>query len=302
MIDFSCKHDILLEDEDGSLQPMDEPYFKAWNIRPGTCKILSDGDYSYLLEGDDEGLLVDSGYGAGNIRVFCEELINKPVKKIVNTHDHFDHTANNSYFDLAYMSEETKPLATIPFPSFDGIDFPRDYKIQVIGDGDIIRINGRELLVFKIPDHAVGSLAFLDKKARILFAGDEIGMPMGKPLNGSVERWAGYMEKLMKFRDSFDLICAGFGEIDTTLIERQLENAKHILEGYEGEKPGLNRFPHVESRDPDGQLVWKRRMPHPGDGPKDWNKDAEYKRVMDFAGCKIIYDIRKIREQGRNGS
>lgn len=29
MIDFSCKHDIWLEDEDGSLQRMDQPYFRA---------------------------------------------------------------------------------------------------------------------------------------------------------------------------------------------------------------------------------------------------------------------------------
>lgn len=74
MIDFSSKHDIWLEDDEGNLQRMDEPYFKSWLIAPGTWQILSDGDYSYLAEGDDEAILIDSGYGAGNIREYAQSL------------------------------------------------------------------------------------------------------------------------------------------------------------------------------------------------------------------------------------
>lgn len=195
MIDFSSKKDIFLEDEDGLIVPMSEPYFRAKPIAPGTWQVLSDGDYSYLLEGDDEALLIDSGYGAGDIRAYCQTLTEKPLSKIANTHHHFDHTANNSYFDLAYMSAATKPLATIPFPSFAGIDFPRDYPVQIVGDGDVIPLKGRELLVFEIPDHAVGSLAFLDRKERILFSGDEF-MLMGKSLNGGVAHWLAMLQKL----------------------------------------------------------------------------------------------------------
>ena len=44
MIDFSSKHDILLENEDGSLQPMDVPFFQAIEFAPRTWQVLSDGD------------------------------------------------------------------------------------------------------------------------------------------------------------------------------------------------------------------------------------------------------------------
>lgn len=295
-IDFSCKHHILLEDEEGLLVPMDEPYFRALQVAAGTWRILSDGDYSYLLEGEDEALVIDSGYGAGNIREYCSTLTDKPVRRIANTHDHFDHTANNGYFELAYMAAETKPLATIPFPSFAGIVFPRDYAVQIVDDGDTILLKGRDLTVIKIPDHAVGSIVFLDRKARILFSGDEIGMPFGKPLRGSVERWAGYMEKLMKYRDEFDKICAGSGVMDAEIIEQYLENARYILAGHEGVYSEPRPFPGFSSVTPDGRVVWKRRMPHPGDGPKDWQIGQEFKRVMEYAGCKIIYDVRKVFE------
>ena len=295
-IDFSCKQGILLEDEDGTLRPMSEPYFQAEEIWTDTWKITSSGDFSYLLEGDDEGFVIDTGYGAGNIRAFCEMFIDKPVRRVANTHDHFDHTANNCYFDLCYMSAETQPLATIPYPSFDGIVFPRDYAVEIVDDGDVITLAGRDLLVLKIPDHAVGSLVFLDRKARILFSGDELGMSFGKPLNGSVERWAGYMVKLKRHWGEYDAIYGGAGNVDPQIVEKYLDNSRYILEGRQGAKFEPDPFPDFSRVTPDGKPIWRRRFPHPGDGPKDWNGDLEFKRKMDHAGCSIIYDIRKINE------
>ena len=58
-IDFSCKHDILIENEDGSRQPMDMQFFKSEKIAPRTWQNVSDGDYFYLVEGDAEELVID---------------------------------------------------------------------------------------------------------------------------------------------------------------------------------------------------------------------------------------------------
>lgn len=43
-LDMSAYHDILIEDLEGNIQPMDEPYHKAKQIAPGTWQVLSDGD------------------------------------------------------------------------------------------------------------------------------------------------------------------------------------------------------------------------------------------------------------------
>ena len=56
-IDFSCKHDILIRNKDGSLQPMDEPFFQATKVADGVFAVLSDGDLSYLVEGGDEAVI-----------------------------------------------------------------------------------------------------------------------------------------------------------------------------------------------------------------------------------------------------
>ena len=78
-LDFSAFHDIWMEDFEGNLKPMDEPYYNAKLIAPGTWQVLSAGDYTYVIEGDDEVIVIDSGNGAGNIREFC--LLNGPVRK-----------------------------------------------------------------------------------------------------------------------------------------------------------------------------------------------------------------------------
>ncbi|MCM1123734.1 MAG: MBL fold metallo-hydrolase [Eubacterium sp.] len=293
-IDFSCKHEVLLEDEEGNRLPMDVPYYHTELIAPGTWQIDSDGDYFYLVEGENEALVIDGGYGCGNTRAFCQSLTEKPVRRIANTHDHFDHTANNCYFDCVYMSQETQPLATVPFPSFSGIDFPRDYAVEIIDEGYVFDLGGRKVETFKCPDHAVGSLMFLDRKEGILFCGDELCMPFGKALNGSVEHVWKMLGKLEERMDEIRVLYGGPGRGETEIIRRLRENMRYILDGHEG-KP-LESHENVEESKPEEQIVYARRMPHAPDRHKDDPADIPFMREMDYADIKVIYDVRKVWE------
>lgn len=291
-IDFSCKHDVLLENENGGRLPMDVPYYETKLIAPGTWQIASDGDYFYLIEGEKEALVIDSGYGCGNTRAFCQSLTDQPVKRIANTHDHFDHTANNCYFECAYMSKETEPLATLPFPSFSGINFPRDYPVVIIDEGYVFDLGGRLVETFKLPDHAVGSLVFLDKKEGILFCGDELCMPFGKALNGSVEHAYKMLGKLQDRIDEIKVLYGGPGRGEVRVIQQLRQNMEYIMDGHEGKTLVYQDKPDdLLSGEP---VVYARRMPHAPDRHKDNPEDIPYMREMEYAGIKVIYDIRKI--------
>lgn len=262
--DMSKFHDVLIEDEDGNIQPKDKPYFKAKLIAPGTWQVLSDGDYTYVVEGDDEIIAIDSGMGAGNIREFCQTLSEKPLYRLFNTHNHFDHTANNFLFDVVYMSHKSYEGRCQPFGDFEGMDIPDDYPVVFLKDGDVINLNGRELEVFNIEEHCSGSLQFLDRKARILFCGDE--------LNGnffdsriSVEHSFRNIKRWMSFRDSYDLLCAGNGIHDASYVDRYYETLKYILDGHENE--GEEFFvpyedPRASVSSKDGKPVFARRSPN----------------------------------------
>jgi glyoxylase-like metal-dependent hydrolase (beta-lactamase superfamily II) len=279
---------------------MDVPYYQATLIAPGTWRIESDGDYSYLIEGDKEALAIDTGYGAGNIREYLQSLTKKPVRYVANTHDHFDHTANNGYFDKAFMSAETAKKATMPFQSFAGIDFPRDYPHEIIGDGFKFQLGNREVEVFVIPNHTAGGTAYLDKRERILFSGDEIfqGNITISP-TGSVAQYERNMQKLAAHRREFDrLATGGFGVIDATWVDKFLANTRYILAGHEGEPVSQQGRPPSAPVDPSAQVIYRRRFPRPGDGGAGAgpSQPLEYLRKMNYEGCGITYDIRHLRD------
>lgn len=298
-IDFSSKHDILLRNPDGSYSPMDESYYQAELVAPGTWKILSSGDYSYLVEGETEAVSIDTGYGAGNLREYLQTLTDKPVRNTFNTHSHFDHTANNGYFEKAYMAHAGLPYASQPYASFSGIDFPQDYERVGVGDDFIYDLGGRTLEVFNIPDHTTDGIALLDRRERLLFTGDEF-MTMGKRLNVPLPVFMGQMEKLMAHRGEFDRLCAGGGVLDAKLLDRYYACAKQILSGSFGEKlppEGPRQFRALPPG-PNGEIVYDRMMPHPGDhGPELYPPQPGYMPdiwVLEYAGAKIIYDKNKL--------
>ena len=287
--DFSCKHDVLLRDEDGTLRPMDEPYFRAEQIAPGTWRILSDGDYSYLVEGDDEALAIDSGYGCGNIQEFCQSLTDKPVRRIANTHDHFDHTANNGRFERAYMSAATKELATRPFPSFAGIDFPRDYPIEVIDEGYVFHLGGRDVVTYAVHNHAVGSLLFLDKRERILFSGDEL-IPFFFAIKTPLNNVIALLTKFQELEQHCDRIFGGAGQVEKGLAGRYLEAVRYLMDGH-WDEGGLMPPRPLWEPPKDGPIIFDRREARPCDMPQPGEDDA-YQRALNYQGCMIFYDIR----------
>ena len=292
-IDFSAKHDVLIRYPDGSLRPMDEPHYIPRQIAPNTWQILSSGDYHYLVAGDEEAISIDTGYGAGNLREYLESLCQKPVHRVINTHHHFDHTANNSYFNEAYMGAGSVDHVTLPFPSFAGIHFPRNYAIRTVTDGSVLPLKGRDLEVISIPDHAPGSIAILDRKERLLFSGDEF-MDFGKRLNGSAAAWLESMEKVMAHRHEFDRLCGGPGIYDAKLVDVFYKAAKKMAAGEISE--GV-RIPPNTMTAPErigGQIVYDCRQPHPEDRFGGRGKPpALQPDVLLYEGMTFLYDRNK---------
>lgn len=295
-IDFSCKHDILIRNSDGSLVPMDEPFFQAEQIAPDTWKILSSGDYSYLLAGETEAVSIDTGYGAGNLREFLQSLTDKPVKNVINTHSHFDHSANNGYFEQAFMAQAAIPLTTIPYASFAGIDFIQDYPRVGISEGFIYDLGGRTLEVFDIPDHTGDGIALLDRKERLLVTGDEF-MLWGKNLRVSVAKFYEYTQKLMAHRGEFDRLLAGGGVLDAKMLDDYDTCAKKILDGDLGEhdKDQGPSGPPPVPQGPNGEVVYDRMKPHPGDGGAGKPRPAGNYYVQTHGDARIVYRADNIR-------
>lgn len=264
-LDFSPLHDILLEDYEGNIKPWDEPYFKAKKIAEGTWQILTGGDYIYVIEGDEEAIVIDSGYGSGNLKEFVKTLVpGKQVYRLFNTHNHFDHTVNNYQFDVVYMSEKCYEGRANFTPELEQLNIPHDYPVIFLKDGDVINLKGRPIEVFNIEEHCMGSLQFLDRRERILFCGDELNDHFFDS-RISVEHSYRNLRRWASFRDAYDILCAGNGIADAAFVDKYLETAEYLLQGHadEGEEWYVPyEDPIASSRMKDGKELRSRRGPN----------------------------------------
>lgn len=155
--------------------------YTAWEAREGTWFInfMNGSQNLYLMEGAEKALLLDTGYGAGNLRGFVEKLTDKPII-VANTHYHPDHAAGNGEFEEVFMSRgalvdapSVESPGAVPF-DIRKLPYP-NYKKRWLEDGDKIDLGGRviEVLAAK-PAHCSSSLFFLDRKERMLFCGDDL--------------------------------------------------------------------------------------------------------------------------------
>ena len=71
-------------------------YFTSEKISDHVTRITNPSVvYSYLVEGDERAVLLDTGCGLGDLKAYVESLTDKPYE-VVLTHGHVDHAGGAS--------------------------------------------------------------------------------------------------------------------------------------------------------------------------------------------------------------
>ena len=215
----------------------------------------------YLILGPEKAMLIDTGFGVGDLKGLVNEISGNMPLIVVNTHCHFDHSWGNFQFERVYCHEHEVPCLKakqnphiwdylfdehgdciwtqfdrndiIPFQNYEIVGCPNGHLFNLGGDYEIE-------LVF-LPGHTPGHAAFLDKTNRILFAGDdacfgavfipgpEPGDPYGK--YATVSEFRNQLAKLVTRVDEFDGIFPGRGLVDlgTIMLVNILEACDSVL-------------------------------------------------------------------------
>jgi len=143
---------------------------------------LSEMDSNIFVIGDT---VIDSGTGFNFTRLYSVVKMLKigfgDIKKVINTHAHFDHIGGNGYFLKADIAAHELDAEVIEKGDqekswadyFDGKLVPKPVKFK-LKEGDKIDVGGMELEVIHTPGHTPGSICLYDRKSKILFSGDTI--------------------------------------------------------------------------------------------------------------------------------
>ncbi len=91
-------------------------WFDVRRLAPGVHLIAEPGHVnSFLVEGSERAVLLDTGLGVADIRAVAESLSGKPLQ-IVNSHYHFDHSGGNRLFSDIAIHRSGAELLARPAP------------------------------------------------------------------------------------------------------------------------------------------------------------------------------------------
>ena len=243
------------------------PYAEVYQFRGNLYGIYTESldgmgnVWSFLIIGPEKALLIDTGFGLGDLKGLCHELTGGMEIILVNTHAHFDHAYGNFPFGRVYCSEYEVPAMQSKnnphiwdylfdengkgnWCDFDRADLVpwQDYEIVGVPDGHIFDLGGGyEVELVHMGGHTPGHAGFLDKVNRIFFPGDDgcIGNLMigaADPSNpywkkASVTTLRDNLAKLIARRDEFDSLFPSHGIVDVgpIMLTNLLETCDRIL-------------------------------------------------------------------------
>jgi hydroxyacylglutathione hydrolase len=231
-------------------------WFSTREIGPDTWAIDDcRQDVIYLVCGEERALLIDTGWGVGDLPGLVAALTSLPVT-VVNTHGHPDHTFGNGQFARVHIAGEDAAFVRDP-PTYEtrrwiwGLLLPKPRPIAFdswalsaaetvvsIGDGHTFDLGGRQIEAISVPGHTSGSIALLDRETRALFAGDNI-------LSGAIWLHLDESTPLSVFRaslqrlqglETFDAILPAHGKLAALPLSRRVlydlcRGIDRILEG-----------------------------------------------------------------------
>ncbi len=122
------------------------------------------------------------------------------ITHILNTHHHGDHTGGN-------LEIKSRTGCTIVGPRADrdripGIDV-------MLGDGDTYRLGEAEALVFDVPGHTHGHIAYWFEQSDALFCGDTLfALGCGRVFEGTMDQMWSSLSKLKALPESARIFCA----------------------------------------------------------------------------------------------
>lgn len=191
--------------------------------------IEESGVRSFLFEGNERAMLVDTGFGTLDVRKITGELTHLPVF-LVNTHTDKDHTGCNKDFKPVSMHPAEMEHYQKALPEGCRLE-----DVRPLWEGDMIDLGFWKFEVILTPGHTPGSIMLLEREKRMLISGDMIQdgdiFMFGEGRN--MQAFQESLKKIEAMTEAFDTIWPSHGSYPLTadIIPGILQGAQDLLAG-----------------------------------------------------------------------
>lgn len=207
---------------------------RIWAIEEGVVRM-------FLIEGETYALLLDTGFGKGNLKELVSSLTPKPLI-LALSHSDRDHIGGCGQFEgeiYLHPAEYERFLQNMP---------QNRLRLKPLWEGDTIELGGRKLAVLHTPGHTPGSIMLLEQETGVLFSGDSVQEgPIYMFGSGrNLEALCASMERLEKRKETFQTVlpCHGKMPLDASYLGEIQRGAQAILKGeIEGQEPQDSGMP-----------------------------------------------------------
>jgi glyoxylase-like metal-dependent hydrolase (beta-lactamase superfamily II) len=183
------------------------PYAEVYPFRDNLHCIFTEsldgaGDpWMYLIDGPEKCMLIDTGFGVGDLKGLIKDIVGEKPVIVANTHSHYDHAYGNCQFETCHCHEyevprmkqknnphiwdylfgaDGKPIWT----EFDRNDIVGYHEYVIVGvkDGTLFDLGGGyKVEAVHLPGHTPGQCAYYDHHNRTIFTGDTTNIGSAAP-------------------------------------------------------------------------------------------------------------------------
>lgn len=205
---------------------------------------------STLVIGSKQALLIDTGYGIGNLHEEVRKYTDLPLI-VVDSHGHLDHTCGNYQFDEVYINEKdiklcqehtseeyrkrnlkNAMLKNVLPKNFNKEEYltKREGNLLKLPLNHVFDLGNICLETIEIPGHTKGSIAFYIEKYKIMVTSDGACPYVWLFLkeSASLKTYIQSLEKLLRYDFNYFLVGHGSGLLPKSFMVRFLKIAQSV--------------------------------------------------------------------------
>lgn len=228
---------------------MKQPTFSVKKLEPDLYAFTAPMEEQiYLLLGNKEAVLIDTGMGIGSLANEVRKITNLPIM-VIDTHGHPDHAGGNGEFTEVWMdpkdekvyeemvSEEyrindIRKIFSEPVPEFEQAIVPFLAKTKHLTEGQVFDLGNHQLRIIETPGHTPGSVCVYDSISQILFSGDTVSATdqwLYLKHSTSLETYALSLKKLLNLKIKYLLPGHLPIPVDPKMIMNKMELSMRII-------------------------------------------------------------------------